>query len=109
MAFNEVLAERVRTVLYPLARAEEKKMFGGLALMVAGNMTVGVIQDDLIVRVGLRNYQAALDRPGTDLFNLTGKPMAGWVMVTPSGHQTDEDLIYWIQLALEFVRTLPAK
>lgn len=109
MAFNEALAQRVRTVLYPLAATQEKKLFGGLALMVSGNMTVGVIQDDLIVRVGLRNYQAALDRKGADLFSYTGKPMAGWIMVTPDGHQTDEDLKYWVELALEFVKTLPVK
>lgn len=109
MAFNEALAQRVRTVLYPLAAAQEKKMFGGLALLVSGNMTVGVIRDDLIVRVGLKNYQPSLERPGADLFSLTSKPMAGWIMVAPDGHKTDEDLKYWIELALEFVKTLPAK
>ncbi len=109
MAFNEVLAQRIRDVIYPLAAAQEKKMFGGLSLMVNGNMTVGVIQDDLIVRVGLERYQAALDKPGADLFAPTGKPMAGWITVAPDGHQTDEDLKYWIELALEFVKTLPAK
>jgi TfoX/Sxy family transcriptional regulator of competence genes len=109
MAFNDALAQRVREVLYPLAVAQEKKLFGGLALMVRGNMAVGVLQDDLIVRVGLKNYQAALDKPGADLFTPTGKPMAGWIAVAPAGHQTDEDLKYWIEMALEFVETLPAK
>lgn len=109
MAFSEVLAQRIRDVLYPLTTAEEKKMFGGLAFMVSGNMTVGVIQENLIVRVGLENYQAALRKPGADLFETTGKPMAGWVMVAPDGHQTSVDLTYWIELALEFVKTLPAK
>jgi len=109
MAFSEALAQRVRGVLYPLATAEEKKMFGGLAFMVGGNMTVGVIQDVLIVRVGLGNYEAALDVDGTDLFQPTGRPMAGWITVATNGHQTDEDLKYWIEMALEFVKTLPAK
>jgi TfoX/Sxy family transcriptional regulator of competence genes len=109
MAFNESLAQRVRDVLYPLAVAQEKRMFGGLTLMVGGNMTVGVMQDDLIVRVGLKNYQAALDKPGAELFMPTGKPMAGWISVAPDGHRTDEDLMYWIELALEFVKTLPVK
>lgn len=109
MAFSEALAQRVREVLYPLATAEEKKMFGGIAFMVAGNMAVGVIRDDLIVRVGLENYEAALDVDGTDLFQPTGKPMAGWITVDTNGHQTNEDLKYWIELALEFVDTLPAK
>ena len=109
MAFNEALAQRLRDVLYPLTTAEEKKMFGGIAFMVSGNMTVGVIQDNLIVRVGLEKYETALGKPGVDLFQPTGKPMAGWVTVLPEGHQTDDDLKYWIELALEFVKTLPAK
>ena len=109
MSFNEVLAQRIRDVLYPLSIAEEKKMFGGIAFMVSGNMAVGVTRDDLIVRVGLENYEAALDVDGTDLFQPTGKPMAGWITVATNGHQTDEDLKYWIEMALEFVNTLPAK
>jgi TfoX/Sxy family transcriptional regulator of competence genes len=109
MVFSEALAQRIRDVLYPLTTAEEKKMFGGLTFMVSGNITVGVIRDDLIVRVGLENYQASLRRLGADLFQPTGKPMAGWVVVAPDGYRTDEDLRNWIELALEFVRTLPAK
>jgi TfoX/Sxy family transcriptional regulator of competence genes len=109
MNFSEALAQRVRDVLYPLSEVEEKKMFGGIAFMVSGNMTVGVIRDDLIVRVGLENYEASLRKPGADLFQPTGKPMAGWVTIAPDGHQTDKDMKYWIELALEFVKTLPAK
>ena len=109
MAFSVALAQRVRDILSPLTTAEEKKMFGGIAFMVNGNMTVGVIQDNLIVRVGLENYEAALGKPSADLFKPTGKPMAGWVSIAPDGHQNDEDLNGWINLALEFVKTLPAK
>ena len=109
MVFSEALVQRVRDVLYPLTIAEEKKMFGGIAFMVSGNMTVGVIRDDLIVRVGLENYEASLRLLGADLFKPTNKPMAGWVTVAPEGHQTDEDLKHWVELALDFVRTLPAK
>ena len=109
MAYGESLAQRVREVLYPLTAAEEKKMFGGIAFMVSGYMTVGVIRDELIARVGLEIYEASLDKPGVDLFQPTGKPMAGWVSVAPDGHQADENLKYWIDLALEFVKTLPAK
>lgn len=96
-------------MLYPLTITEEKKMFGGIAFMVSGNMTVGVIHDDLIVRVGLEKYDVALRKPGADLFQPTGKPIAGWVTVAPEGYQFDENLKYWIQLALNFVNSLPAK
>lgn len=109
MAFSEALAQRVRDVLYPLTTAEEKKMFGGVAFMVNGNMTVGVIQEGLIVRVGLENFETSLSKPGADLFQPTGRPMTGWITVAPDGHQTNEAIKYWIQLALEFVKTLPAK
>jgi TfoX/Sxy family transcriptional regulator of competence genes len=109
MVFSEALAQRVRDMLSPLATSEEKKMFGGIAFMVSGNMTVGVIQDNLIARVGLKNFEAALGKPGADLFQPTGKPMAGWVAIAPDGHQNDEDLEGWINLALEFVKTLPTK
>jgi TfoX/Sxy family transcriptional regulator of competence genes len=109
MAFSETLAGRVRDVLYSLTTAEEKKMFGGIAFMVRGNMTVGVIREELIARVGLKNYEASLRKPGADLFQPTGKPIPGWVTVAPNGHQADEDLKYWIEMALEFVKTLPAK
>jgi TfoX/Sxy family transcriptional regulator of competence genes len=109
MAFSEALAQRVRDVLYPLTPAEEKKIFGGIAFMVSGNMTVGVNQDDLIVRVGLENYESALKKPDVNLFKPTGKPMAGWITVAPDGQGTEEDLKYWIKMALEFVNTLPTK
>ena len=109
MAYSEPLAQRVRDLLYPLTTAEEKKMFGGIAFMVSGNMTVGVIRDELIARVGLENYESALRKPGVDLFQPIGKPMAGWVSVAPETHRTDKNLKYWIELALEFVKTLPAK
>ena len=109
MAFSESLAQRVRDMLYPLTVTEEKKMFGGIAFMVSGNMTVGVTNNELIVRVGLEKYQASLRKPGVDFFQPTGKPMAGWVTVALDGHNSEEEMKYWVELALEFVKTLPAK
>jgi len=109
MVYSEALAQRVRDVLFPLTTAEEKKMFGGVAYMVSGNMTVGVTQDELIVRVGLEKFETSLLKPGVDLFQPTGKPMTGWIKVAPDGHQTEEELKYWIDLALEFVKSLPEK
>lgn len=109
MAFSETLAQRVRDILYPLTTTEEKKMFGGIAFMFNGNMTVGVIRDGLIVRVGLENYEAALRKTGADLFKPASKPMTGWVIVAPEGYHADKDMKHWIELALGFVKTLPVK
>lgn len=109
MAYNENLAQRVRAHLHPGSAVIEKKMFGGIAFMVNGNMTVCVSGDDLIVRAGLARFEAALAMEEADLFQPTGKPMTGWVKVAPNGLQTDENLKSWIKMALEFVQTLPAK
>jgi TfoX/Sxy family transcriptional regulator of competence genes len=84
-------------------------MFGGLAFLVSGNMALGVLKDGLIVRVGTEKHEFALSRPGAGPFLPNGKPMAGWVTVSPEGCRADKDLNDWIALALDFVKTLPAK
>jgi TfoX/Sxy family transcriptional regulator of competence genes len=109
MPYNQRLAERLRQKLIPLVQVDEKKMFGGIAFMLNGNMLVGVIKDSVIVRVGPDGHATALKQPGARPFDLTGKPMSGWVMVSEKGYDSDRDLERWIHLALEFVRTLPTK
>lgn len=109
MAYNQVLAQRVRDLIAPRIAVVEKKMFGGIAFMVAGTMALGVLGDGLIVRAGLARFEAALELKGADLFQPTGKSMTGWVLVSPEGHNTEESLESWIEMALEFVQTLPAK
>jgi TfoX/Sxy family transcriptional regulator of competence genes len=109
MPYNQQLAERLRQKLVPTVQVDEKKMFGGIAFMLNGNMLVGVIKDAMIVRVGPDGHAAALKQPGARPFDLTGKPMSGWVMVSKKGYDTDRALERWIHLALEFVRTLPTK
>jgi len=109
MAYNEVLAQRVRDHLRPKSAVSEKMMFGGIAFMVNGNMTLCVSGDDLVVRAGLAQFEAALEMRGADLFQPTGKPMTGWVRVAPDGHQTEESLESWIDMALEYTQSLPAK
>jgi TfoX/Sxy family transcriptional regulator of competence genes len=109
MVYDPTLAQRVREELLLKGVFEEKKMFGGIAFMYKGNMATGVLRDELILRVGLENYEAALAMPGTELFTPTGKPMAGWITVSSEGSRQDTDLARWINLALEFVKTLPAK
>ncbi len=109
MVYNQDLAKKVSETLLTRGEFVEKKMFGGVAFLYNGNMTVGVTRDDLIVRVGLQNYEYALSKPGTDLFSPTGKPMAGWITVAPTGYKKPADMQKWIDLSLEFVKTLPAK
>lgn len=106
MAYDEGLAQRLRA---RLDGAVEKKMFGGLAFLVGGNMCVGVHGEELIARVGPDATAAALERPGARLFDMTGRPMSGWVMVAPDGVADDKALDGWVEDSLAFVRTLPPK
>jgi TfoX/Sxy family transcriptional regulator of competence genes len=109
MAFDEGLAQRLREELAGTGGVAEKRMFGGLSFLVDGNMCVGVIGDELIVRIGLDATEAALERPGSRLFDFSGRPMKGWITVEPDALQDDEALAGWVGSALAFVRTLPPK
>ena len=88
---------------------DEKKMFGGLCFFLFGNMVCGIIKEDLIVRVGVDKYAEVLKMPHTRKFDLTGKPLKGWLMVLPEALDTDEELNDWVQMAVSFVRILPPK
>jgi TfoX/Sxy family transcriptional regulator of competence genes len=102
MAYDAVLAERVRD----LCGLPEKRMFGGAAFMLDGNMTVGIIGDDLAVRVPRDEYDAALTEPGTRPFDFTGRPMTGWLMV--SGEVLDDDVLAaWVSRATAYAGSLP--
>ena len=109
MAYAVNLAKRIRDHLENTPGLEEKKMFGGVAFLLKGNMACGVHGQDLIVRVGADNYQAALSQPSTRPFDLTGKPMAGWVTVGAEGYEQDRDLQEWVIKGIDFARSLPAK
>ena len=108
MAFDEDLADRIRQNLARRKDVEAKKMFGGIAFLLAGNMLVGVWKDSLIARVG-PEAEAALTEPHVREFDVTGRPMKNWVLVDPPGVEDDDQLNDWIQRALRFVGGLPAK
>ena len=109
MAFDESLAQRIRDALARKKNIEEKKMFGGIGFLLHGNMLVGVWKNSLIVRVGPDGYEDALLEPHVKEFDITGRPMKGWVLVEPEGVEDDDQLKDWIQRAVKFVGKLPAK
>ncbi|MFO0878357.1 MAG: TfoX/Sxy family protein [Gemmataceae bacterium] len=109
MAFDEILAARIREILARKRGIEEKKMFGCVCFMLKGNALVGVWKDSLIARLGPDNYDDALLEPHVREFDITGKPMKGWVLVEPGGVEEDDQLKGWIEQVLKFVKTLPAK
>jgi TfoX/Sxy family transcriptional regulator of competence genes len=109
MAYDEGLAERIRSVLEGRPRVTEKKMFGGVAFLLDGKMFVGIVKDDLMVRIGPDRYPDALKRPHVRPMDFTGKPMVGYVYVAPDGVAEDRRLEEWVSLGAKFVATLPEK
>ena len=109
MAFDEGLAERIRAVLDGRGDIQEKKMFGGLSFLLNGNMAVGVIKDELCVRVAPERFEAFLRRPGARIFDFTGKPMKGWLMVGADGLAEDSELAGWIEEGTAYAESLPPK
>jgi hypothetical protein len=110
MAYDEDLADRVRAQLAPQDAVSEKAMFGGLAFLVAGNMAVGLTGgDELMVRLGPDDGDAALDEPHTRPFDMTGRPMRGWILVETAGIATDDQLGAWVARGTAFARSLPPK
>lgn len=109
MTFSEELAQRMRRAVADTAGITERKMFGGLAFMVNGNMFCGVVEDELMVRTGPERYEDALARRGARPMDFTGRPMRGMVFVSPPSDVTDRWLRDWVELGLTFAQSLPAK
>ena len=110
MVYDEALAARIRAALAGESGVVEKKMFGGVAFLVNGNMACGVAGgDDLMVRVGPDNHEDALSRPHARPMDFTGRPMRGMVYVAPPGFESDKDLAAWVESGASFARSLPPK
>jgi TfoX/Sxy family transcriptional regulator of competence genes len=108
MAFNAEIADRVLKVLEGREGLTERKMFGGIAFMLNGNMCCGVTNDDLMVRVGADGLEDALDQPHARPMDFTGRPMKGFVFVD-AGAVGDRVLLQWVQRGVIFAESLPAK
>jgi TfoX/Sxy family transcriptional regulator of competence genes len=109
MAFDEGLAERIRGVLDARSDVDERKMFGGIAFLVAGNMACGVMRDDLMVRMEPEAVAALESEPGVRRFDMGGRPMRGWLLVAPEASADDGDLERWVRRGEEFAASLPPK
>jgi TfoX/Sxy family transcriptional regulator of competence genes len=109
MAYDEGLAQRIREALAPRRDVSEKVMFGGIAFMVGGNMAVGIVKEDLMVRVAPEAHLALLSEPHARPMDFTGRPMKGWLFVSPEGVESDADLNRWIERGTAYAASLPAK
>lgn len=106
MAFDEALADRIRDGFQDVDGVTDKRMFGGITFMIHGNMAVGVMGDDLIVRLGAEAGLAALTEPGIRAFDFTGRPMKNWIVVD-GDRLDDEGLARWLRAGLDFASSLP--
>jgi TfoX/Sxy family transcriptional regulator of competence genes len=109
MAFDEGLAERIGSLLADDPRVSTKKMFGGIAFLLDGKMFVGIVKDDLMVRVGPERYAESLRQPHARPMDFTGRPMAGYVFVASDGTAEEAKLEGWVRVARAFAETLPDK
>ena len=109
MPYNETIHSRVRAITGQWPNSAEKKMFGGICYLIHGHMVAGVYKDYLILRLGEEEARAALDKAHVQVFDITGRPMKGWVMVAEPGFADLADLLHWMTLAKQFVEKLPPK
>jgi TfoX/Sxy family transcriptional regulator of competence genes len=84
-------------------------MFGGLAFLVGGNMSVGVHGSELIVRINPGQTEQALRESGVRIFDITGRPMKGWLLVSPSAVESPSALRKWVGKGLAYAKSLPPK
>jgi TfoX/Sxy family transcriptional regulator of competence genes len=109
MAYDTTLAERIDHLSLNWPGLGKKKMFGGLGYLLNGNMAFGILKDSLIVRCGPQSYAACLALPGVGEFDVTGKPMAGWVAVSPEALDQESNLLAWLERGRDFAATLEPK
>ena len=109
MPYNEELDERIKMVVARWKHTTNKKMFGGVCHLINGNMFCGVHKESLILRLGEETARQAMTAEHVREFDITGKPMKGWVMVAAGGYKDENDLKDWLEKAKKFAKTLPAK
>ncbi len=109
MAYDLTLAERIRKRLQRQSGLSEKKMFGGIGFLLNGNMCCGVLGKEMIIRLDPEEGEKALQVPDTRVFDFSGRPMKGWILVHAKGVTTDAKLNSWVDQAVKYARSLPAK
>jgi hypothetical protein len=109
MAYDETLAERVRTMIGARSGVTERKMFGGIAWMLGGNMACGVLREDLLIRLDYDDADRALAEPHTRVFDMTGRPARGMVVVEGAAVTADADLARWVDAGADHAASLPPK
>jgi len=102
MAYDEILANRIRERLVDIPLIEEKEMMGGLVFMVDDKMCIGVIKDEMMCRIDPDIHNEVVEKTGCRTMDFTKRPMKGYVMIDDSGMRTPQEFDYWIEIALDF-------
>lgn len=110
VAYDEELAHRIRALLGSERRVDEKKMFGGLAFLIGGHMTIAVSGGGgVLVRVDPERYELLLRTTKAEAAVMRGRPMRGWLRVSAAHLTTNPQLRKWVELGAGYARMLPAK
>ena len=102
MAYDQILADRIRERLVTINNIEEKEMMGGLVFMYNEKMCVGVIKDELMCRIDPGLHETLVEKPGCRTMDFTHRPMKGYILIDEFGMKSKKDFDYWIELALDF-------
>ena len=109
MAYDERIEARVKKIVSNWKNTDAKRMFGGICHLLNGKMFCGVYKNFLILRLGEKDANNALDLPYVKPFDITGRPMKGWVMVESEGFVSDDELKTWLTKAKQYVKSLSLK
>jgi TfoX/Sxy family transcriptional regulator of competence genes len=109
MAYNVDLEDSIEELITGWADTDKRRMFGGIGYLIGGNMGFGIWKDFLVVRTGPEAVESILGQDGIHPFDVTGRPMKGWVMVDGSRWEDPEELARWLKTGRDFALTLPPK
>ena len=109
MAYDKKLADRIRKALSKQPKLTEREMFGGIGFMLRGNMACGVIADEMMVRIAKEETDSAIKEPGARIFDFSGRPSPGWILVHQSVLTKPAEIRGWVKRGVEYALSLPAK
>jgi len=109
MAYDKKLADRIRKAMAKQPKLTEREMFGGIGFMLRGNMACGVIGDEMMVRIAKEETPATLKEPGARIFDFSGRPSPGWILVHQKVLAKPGELRAWVKRGVEYALSLPPK
>ena len=109
MGYNQDLEDRIDRLIDRFGEIDKKKMFGGIGYLINGNMCFGIHKESLVLRTSPENAEELMRSEYVTPFDITGRPMKGWVMVSPDALETEEQLLDMLRLGVTFAETLPKK